>query len=172
MFRRRGCQIPLTLNQLGLEIEGGPYRYSLGGGAYTGLMLTWAWRYTRDRRLLKEKLYPVLREIVRFHVAGMERGADGRYHLDWEIPPEICTMTRDCTATLALLKPCLEVAVEASRLFRCDATERRRWEDILARYPEFAKRPDGAWSPGPDIHPDHLTQGAYQLYPFFPADCR
>jgi alpha-L-fucosidase 2 len=170
LFRRPGCRFPLCMNQLGQEITSGAYRYSLIGGPYSGIVLVWAWRYTRDRQLLREKLYPLLREIVRFHVAGMTLGAAGRYHLDWEIPPEISTLSRDCAATLGLLKPCLEVAVEASRLLRCDGAERRHWEEVLARFPEVPKRRSGDWWAGADVHPDHCVQAAYHLYPFFPGE--
>lgn len=170
LFDRPGMYIPLVMNQRGQDLGGGAYRYSLIGGPYSGIILVWAWRYTRNRKLLKERLYPYLREIVRFHVAGMTVGADGRYHLDWEIPPEIFTVSRDCLPTLALLRPCLETVIEASRLLQCDARERRHWEDVLARYPEYPLHPNGGWWAGSDIPPDHYTQGAYQLYPFFPGE--
>ncbi|MBI4023911.1 MAG: hypothetical protein HY360_02960 [Verrucomicrobia bacterium] len=171
LFGRPGIYFPLEMNPLGKGLSGGAYRYSLIGGPYSGVILVWAWRYTRNRRLLRERLYPLLREIVRFHVAGMRIGTDDRYHLDWEIPPEIYTLSRDCTATLALLRPCLETVIEASRLFNCDARERQHWEDVLARYPDYPRHPNGGWWAGSDVPKDHYTQAAYLLYPFFPGEC-
>ncbi|MBI4027961.1 MAG: hypothetical protein HY360_23455 [Verrucomicrobia bacterium] len=170
LFGRKGICIPLCMNQIGDEVTGGMYRYSLHGGPYSGVILVWAWRYTRDLKLLKEKLYPLLREFVRFYVEAMKLGPDGRYHLDWEIPPEIFTVSRDVTATLALLKPCLETAIEAAGILGQDSKERRRWEHVRDRFPEYPKRRGGDWWAGADVPHDHYTQAAYLLYPFFPGE--
>lgn len=170
LFGRQGVCLPLMMNQLGKDVPAKEYRYTLCGSAYSGIILVWAWRYTRDKKLLKEKLYPLLREFVRYYADAMTLGADGRYHLDWSIPPEIFTMTRDDTATLGMLKPCLETAIEAGELFRCDASERKQWQDILLHYPEIAIQSRGGFWGGPDIPDDHYCHGAHLLYPFFPGE--
>ena len=168
--KRPGVYLPLSMNPLGDDLGGGAGRYTWCGGAYSGLILVWAWRYSRDRQLLQKKLYPLLRELVRFHVAAMEMGKDGRYHLEWEVPPELFTMSRDCLATLALLKPCLETVVEAAGLLGCDRREAAHWRDVLAHYPDLPRRVRGDWWAGTDVPEDHYSQGAYHLYPFFPAE--
>ena len=170
LFGCPGVFLPLNTNQLGLENPTKSYRYTLCGSAYTGLILSFAWHYSKDVDLLREKLYPLLREFIAFYQGIMRRGKDGIYHLDWSVPPEIFTFTRDDTATISMLKTCLETAVEASEILCADATRRKEWKKMLAHYPEPAKRKDGSWLGGPDIPEDHYCFGGHLLYPFFPSE--
>ena len=164
-----GVYLPLNMTQDGDEIPVGAYRYTLCGSAYSGLVLALAWRHSRDMALLRDKIYPLLAEFVSFYFGLLRRGADGLFHLDWSIPPEIFTLTRDDTATLSMLRVCLETVVEASALLGLDQTLRDRCADVLSHYPALARRPDGAWWGGPDIPLDHYCYGGHQLYPFFPS---
>ena len=164
-----GIYIPLSANQLGRECPTRSYRYTLCGSAYTGMVLCYAWNYTRDKTLLREKLYPLLREFVIFYSRIMHKGKDGKYHLDWSVPPEIFSLTRDELSTLALFKLCLETAIEASWILGEDEKLRPQWEELLLNYPPMPKRPDGAYWCGPDIPLNHFFYGGHTLYPFFPA---
>ncbi len=169
LFGCQGIFLPLGMNQLGLEYPTRSYRYTLCGSAYTGMILSMAWRYSRDRTLLKEKIYPLLREFVLFYQALLKRGSDGLYHLDWSVPPEIFTLTRDESSTMAMLKVCLETLLEGARLLRRDKRLQLLWEEILTNYPVVCKTPEGAFWCGPDIPLNHYFFGGHLLYPFFPA---
>ena len=169
LFGGDGFGPALCINQDGVEMPIGGYRYTLCGPAYSGLVLSLGWRHSRDRRLLKEKIYPLLKGFLGHYEAVMSKGADGLYHVDWSVPPEIFTFTRDETAIVAMLKPCLETAVEAAEMFGCDAEKRAFWKDVLAHYPTPAKHPDGGWWCGPDVPANHYMFGGHLLYPFFPA---
>ena len=168
-FGTDGVYLPLNMNQDGVEIPTGAYRYTLCGSAYSGLVLALAWRHSRDAALLRDKIYPLLAEFVTFYLGLLHRGADGLYHLDWSIPPEIFTMTRDDTATLSMLRVCMETVAETAPLLGADGALAARCRDVLAHYPPLARRPDGAWWGGPDIPLDHYCYGGHQLYPFFPS---
>ena len=168
-FGTDGVFLPLNMNQDGVEIPSGAYRYTLCGSAYSGLVLSLAWRHSRDVALLRDKIHPLLAEFVAFYLGLMHRGADGLYHLDWSIPPEIFTMTRDDTATLSMLRVCLETVVESASILGVDPALAARCRDVLAHYPPLARRPGGAWWGGPDIPLDHYCYGGHQLYPFFPS---
>ena len=169
MFGVEGVYLPANMNADGVEIPTGNYRYTLCASAYSGLVLTKAWQYSRDEKLLRE-VYPLLREFVRFYVATMSRDTDGSCHFLWSVPPEIFTGTRDELCIVACLKPCLETVVEASELFGCDQVEAKVWRDVLAHYPVPARHPDGGWWCGPEIPFDHYMYGGHLMYPFFPAE--
>ena len=122
-----------------------------------------------EYRYLREKIYPLLRELVIFYTRIMKKGKDGVYHLDWSVPPEIFTLTRDDTAAMAMLKVCLQTLIEAAGILRRDRKLRAQWRDILEHYPPICKTPSGAYWCGPDVPPDHYFFGGHLLYPFFPA---
>ena len=169
MFGCRGAYLPLNMNPCGFEHPIADYRYTLCGGAYSGLVLAQAWWYTHDEAILKA-VYPLLKKFILFYTDTMKRGSDGTYHFIWSVPPEIFTGTTDDTATVACLKPCLEAAVEAATRFGCDADERALWQDVLAHYPKIARHSGGGWWCGPEIPDDHYMYGGHLFYPFFPSE--
>ena len=169
LFGCDGVCLPLCMMPTGKICFGGEYRYTHCGSAYTGMILVMAWRYGRNVDQLKF-FYPLLKEFIRFYIGTMRKNEAGAYYLDWMIPPEIFTMTRDDTCTLALLKPCIETAIEASELFHEDEEEAEIWRDVLANYPTMVKRKDGAWWCGPDIPEEHYMFGGHLFYPFFPSE--
>ena len=168
-FGCRGAYLPLNMNPYGFEHPIADYRYTLCGGAYSGLVLAQAWWYTHDEAVLRE-VYPILKKFILFYTDTMTKDADGTCHFIWSVPPEIFTGTTDDTATVACLKPCLEAAVEAATRFGCDAAERTLWQDVLAHYPKIAKHSGGGWWCGPEIPDDHYMYGGHLFYPFFPSE--
>ncbi|MCG2659558.1 MAG: hypothetical protein L6437_04860, partial [Kiritimatiellae bacterium] len=164
-FNLPGACFSLETAFLGGAPAFGPaYRYSFCGGPFCGILYVWAYRYTQDKKLLKAKIYPYLREVVRFFAAFMEKGNDGRYHLPPTVPAEIYTLSRDAIADISLLKPCLVLVIEASRLFNVETEERKKWEDILQHYPEYPVK-QGIIMDGADIPMDHISHNTYRLYP-------
>ncbi|HNX03915.1 MAG TPA: hypothetical protein PKI32_00345 [Opitutales bacterium] len=169
VFGVAGAYLPLNMNLDGVEYPIGHYRYTLCGGAYSGLILAQAWKYSRDEALLKE-VYPLLKKFILFYTETMRRDGNGTYHFIWSVPPEIFTGSEDELAIVACLKPCLETAAEAAALFKCDGKEAALWKDILAHYPTPAKQSGGGWWGGPQIPDDHYMYGGHLFYPFFPAE--
>ena len=169
LFGAEGAYLPLNMNHFGREHPIGDYRYTLCGGAYSGLVLAQAWWYTQDEAVLR-RVYPLLKEFIRFYVSTATRTADGAYRFIWSVPPEIFTGSHDDTATIACLKPCLEAAVAAAGRFGGDERELAQWKDILAHYPKFARHGEGGWWCGPEVPDDHYMYGGHLFYPFFPAE--
>lgn len=165
-----GLFIPLVANQNCRELPSGEYRYTLCGGAYVGLMLCKIWDYGRNFRYMREKLYPLLCELIRFYTDNLlQKDEAGQYHMDWSVPPEIFTFTKDDTATLSMLKTCMETALDFAERENMILEEKEYWKDILEHYPTLAKRADGAWWGGCDIPEEHFCFGTHLLYPFFPS---
>ena len=169
VFGADGAYLPLNMNPNGREQPVMAYRYTLCGGAYSGLVLSQAWWYTHDESVLR-RIYPLLKEFIRFYTSTMTRDERGTYHFIWSVPPEIFTGSVDETAVVACLKPCLETALEAARRFGVDQRESALWADVLAHYPRIARHPDGGWWCGPDVPADHFMYGGHLFYPFFPAE--
>ena len=169
-FGPRGMYLPLCLNQDGAERACGEYSYTLDGAAYSGLVLATAWKYSRDVELLRTDIYPLLREFVEFYLSLLHKGGDGLYHVEPTVPPEIFRLTEDSTSVMAMLKACLEAAVEGSEVLGVDADMRARWKDVLAHYPPYARHSGGGWWCGKDIPDDYWMFGGHLFYPFYPSE--
>ena len=164
-FEMPGACYGLEMMFMGGEPSfGSDYRMSLCGGPFAGMIYVWAYRYTRDKQLLKDKIYPYLREICRFWAAFMEKDDNGIYHIPPTVPAEIGSLSRDAICPLSLLKPCLEIAVEASTLFDVDAEDREKWQDLLANYPPYPTK-KGIIVDGTDIPLDHQSHETFRLHP-------
>ena len=87
-FGAEGAYLPLNMNQNCVEHPIADYRYTLCGGAYSGLVLAQAWWYTQDEKILRE-IYPLLKKFILFYTSTMKRDADGTCHFIWSVPPEI-----------------------------------------------------------------------------------
>ena len=169
LFNAPGVFLPLQMNQLCQEYPTRHYRYTICGSAYSGMILAMAWKFSRDEELLRNKLYKLLREFTLFYCSIMQLGEDGRYHLDWSIPPEIFSFTRDEAATVSMFKVVLETTIETSRILKKDAQHRKHWQHVLDHYPEICLTAGGALWAGPDIPEDHYFFGGHLLYAYFPA---
>ncbi len=166
-----GIFVPLVANQNCDELTSGCYRYTMCGSAYTGLILARCWEYTRDSALMRNKLYPLLSEFIRFYVNNMmSLGDDGLYHLDPSVPPEIFMFTRDDLSTISMLKTCMRVALEWCEREGIENEETEKWREVMSKYPRLVTRADGSYKGGPDIPDDYFSFGTHQLYPFFPAE--
>ncbi len=166
-----GIFVPLVANQNCEELTSGCYRYTMCGSAYTGLILARCWEYTRDDELMRNKLYPLLRELIIFYVNNMMSvGEDGLYHLDPTVPPEIFMFTRDDLSTVSMLRACINTALRWCEKEGIEESEAERWRDVLSKYPPLVTREDGSYKGGPDIPDDYFSFGTHQLYPLFPAE--
>jgi len=125
---------------------------------WTVQSLWWHYTYTQDKVLLKDRIYPVLREAVLFLTDYMTRdGAnpkgDNQYHLYPTIVPELYGLSRDMklnldgavdlTFTKFVFKAMLEAAavlgVEREEAVLLDTIRK-----ILAAYPEYPTA-DSRW---------------------------
>ena len=166
-----GIFVPLVANQNCEELTSGCYRYTMCGSAYTGLILARCWEYTGDDELMRNKLYPLLRELIIFYVNNMMSiGGDGLYHLDPTVPPEIFMFTRDDLSTISMLRACMNTALRWCEEEGIDEPEADKWREVLSKYPRLVTREDGSYKGGPDIPDDYFSFGTHQLYPLFPAE--
>ena len=125
----RGLDLPLSLGPDGKRGIYGQYSQIPCGGPYHGLIYSWGWRYFRDKKMLREKIYPFLREVCNFFADYMTWDeAAGRYRLYPSQPAEIRILDVGTpTHTLSLLKVTLNTAIEASEILGPNAADRKGW---------------------------------------------
>jgi hypothetical protein len=117
--------------------------------------LTWAlhdvWRHYRagmDDTLLKNLLFPLLRESVNLYLAMIEEGDDGKLHLPPTHSPEydqnpLPGMYRDCNYALALLRWGCTTLLWSSDRLGVDDPLKPRWSDVLDRLTPYPVNENG-----------------------------
>src|SRR5436305_8340455 len=75
------------------------------------------YRYQMDDRILRERVYPLLKLAIGNYLAYLERGDDGRWHLPPTHSPELATVP-DANYDLALLKWGLETLIAGAERLR------------------------------------------------------
>ncbi len=107
-------------------------------GVTTG-NLTWAmhncymqYRYTMDKEMLREKIYPLLRRSINFYRHFMLEGEDGKIHLPATSSPEYGN-PKDCNYDLALLRWGCQALLDSCETLEIDDELIPVWKDILER---------------------------------------
>ena len=133
----------------------------------------WGYRYAMDEDFLREKAYPLMREVLRFFEDYLARDAQGRYVAFPCVSPEQGPLGQNTTILLSCLRYLLTAAIKANRRLGADPRDRVTWQDILrglsplptgtsARYGETLR--DSDWAP-PDLWLGHPSL----LMPIYPA---
>jgi hypothetical protein len=94
------------------------------------------YRYQMDDRILRDRLYPLLRLAIGNYLAYVERGADGRWHLPPTESPELATVP-DANYDLALLRWGLETLIASAGRLKLHEPLLGRWRDVLANLTPF-----------------------------------
>jgi len=94
------------------------------------------YRYQMDDRILRERVYPLLKRAVGNYLAYVERGDDGHWHLPSTHSPELATVP-DANYDLALLRWGLETLIASAEHLRLEDPLRERWRDVLANLTPF-----------------------------------
>jgi alpha-L-fucosidase 2 len=92
------------------------------------------YRFTMDRRMLRERILPLMREAVALYLPALEERSDGRLHLAPTYSPETA-VTADCNYDLALLKWATSVLAAADGGPAPSGSA--SWSDIAERLAPF-----------------------------------
>src|SRR5256714_1054581 len=94
------------------------------------------YRFQMDERILRERVYPLLKRAVGNYLAYLEHGDEGRWHLPPTHSPELATVP-DANYDLALLTWGLETLIASAQHLRLDDPLLERWRDVLANLTPF-----------------------------------
>ncbi len=93
------------------------------------------YRYTQDEAFLRDKAYPLMRDVVEFLLAYATADEDGRLHFRPSSPYEHGKRRgplHDATQLIFSLKACLTYLLETDEVLHlADPEERKRWQDAL-----------------------------------------
>jgi hypothetical protein len=171
LYNIDGAKYPVaTIIDSGREITTNYYRYIQCTSGLYARLYWWAYLYTQDKKFLKERAYPVMKECSKFYAGYMSIDDQGKYFIypSWS-PEQGPLFTKNPTMDIALIKALLKGTVEASQILSVDENERKGWQEILDNLPEYPVRDemfldsDSVDSHIPLNHPSLLS-------PIFPAD--
>lgn len=112
------------------------------GGAWLSTHLWEHYQFTQDKKFLKEHAYDIMRGAAEFCLAWMVEDKEGKLITSPSTSPENKYLNPDGvkaatlyggTADLAMIRACLQQAVDASKLLNVDADFRKQAESALAR---------------------------------------
>ena len=89
--------------------------------------------YTRDKMFLKEIGYDLIKSSAQFAVDYLWHKPDGTYTAAPSTSPEHGPVDQGATFVHAVIREILLNAIDASRVLRVDAKERKQWQQVLAQ---------------------------------------
>lgn len=173
-FGARGWTASISGNIFGfttpLRDEDMSWNFNPMAGPWLATHLWEYYDYTRDLKFLRETAYPLIRESALFTVDYLWHRPDGSYTAAPSTSPEHGPIDQGATFVHAVVRDILGAAIEASRLLKCDAKERKQWEEVLAHLVPYTIGRYGQlmeWSrdiDDPDDHHRHVNH-LYGLHP-------
>ena len=114
-----------------------------GAAAWLAQHLWWRYEYSLDEQFLRERAYPILREVAAFYRSYLVRDDQGRLVTVPSQSPENrfvggCSPVSLCIAAtmdLELIYDVLTHAIRASEILDVDVDLREAWRDILKEIP-------------------------------------
>jgi len=149
--------------------DGDKRYYDLVGTlAWTMSNMWFQYRYSMDDRMLRDKIYPLLRRAVNLYLHMVQEGDDGKLHLPPTYSPETGVFA-DCNFDLALFKWGCHKLLKASERLGIDDPLIPRWKQVTEKLVDFPADEHGfglgrqQTSPPNHRHFSHLLM-IYPLY--------
>lgn len=156
-----------------------PHHWWIGNGPWMIRIGYDYWSTTGDEAFLRDALWPLTREVLRFSTGVVVPGPDGRVHVVPSYSPEntpagaSTPLTVDATCDVATLRDAARLGRRIAALVPdADPELDARWAAFEQQLPDYRITDDGAlaeWiGPGFDDHVAH--RHASHLYPFWYED--
>lgn len=154
-----------------------PWMFWAGGAGWNLRPLYEYAMLTGNVTYLKEKVYPLYKEMADFYEDYLVEGTDGLYHITTSISPENAPkgtntwLSKDATMDVAIAREVFTFLCDMGRRFHASSAEMERWNAILQKLPAYRINNDGALAEWVDpAYPDiYNHRHNSHLYPVFPG---
>ncbi|GGK64917.1 glycoside hydrolase N-terminal domain-containing protein [Rufibacter glacialis] len=178
MFGTRGIHVPSHTSSHGWDNHFDPiWCLSLwtGGAGWTSSFYHDYWLHTGDKKFLKERAYPFMKEAARFYEDFLKEGKDGKYVFNPSYSPEnnpanfksqaSINATMDVMIAKQLLRNCIAAAQE----LKTDKSQVKVWQQMLTKMPAYELDEAGAlkewlWPGLQNNHQHRHLSHLYSLY--------
>ncbi|NLO72700.1 MAG: hypothetical protein GX100_01145 [candidate division WS1 bacterium] len=143
-----GLQIQETSDQNGLG-SGAPLKLLILTNGLESAFEFYNWcRYTGNESLLRDKVYPYMKEAVQFFLEYAKRGEDGKWHIYPANARETWLKVQDAAPDLYGLRACLPILLRESQRLGRDAELIPVWQEFLDNLAAYPADPEtGAYVP-------------------------
>ena len=134
------------------------------------------YRYSMDDRILRERIFPLLKRAVNYYLHQLKEGGDGKLHISRGMSPEYPKQPSpnpDCNIDLSLLRWGLQTLLGSCERLHLDDPDIAKWKTTLERLTPYPQDANGlmisASVPfaGSHRHYSHLLM-IYPLYTMTP----
>lgn len=136
-FGARGWTASISGNIFGfttpLESQNMSWNFNPMAGPWLATHVWEYYDYTRDTKFLKEIGYDLIKSSAQFAVDYLWHKPDGTYTAAPSTSPEHGPVDQGATFVHAVIREILLNAIDASRVLRVDAKERKQWQQVLAK---------------------------------------
>jgi len=121
-----------------------PYTYTLGDSGWAVQNHWLHYKHYPDPDLLETSVYPVLKEVALFYAEFADKcstnGTTGKIRFGPTYSPEHWNLGRDDgTCDIAFARMTLKAAIESAGLLGVDAALVTRWQETLAKIPDYPR---------------------------------
>lgn len=178
LFGTRGIVLPAHSSSHGWNIhfdETWPLSLWSGGAGWTAGILYDYYLYTGDLQLLKNRIYPFMRESAWFYEDFLILDEDGKYLFSPSYSPEnnpanfpsqlVVNATMDVMVAKELLRNCIEAGKKVGESRR----QIKIWEEMLTKMPDYRINEEGElaeWLPK-EFEENHSHRHISQLYALY-----
>ncbi|MBI4027272.1 MAG: hypothetical protein HY360_19965 [Verrucomicrobia bacterium] len=111
----------------------------LSSSAEIAMLFWWQYLYTGDETFLRQRTYPLMKEVAAFYVGYLEKDAQGRYNVYPSNAQEQFWSVKNPTPDLAAIRYLFPVMIEASQRLNLDADLRPIWQDRLNHLAPYSR---------------------------------
>lgn len=140
-----------------------------GTSAWVAQAFWWQYLYSNDTDFLRQKAYPFMRECMLFYEGLLEKGDDGRYHLNVSYAPEFKGWIRDDTLSLAVIRYLIDGLLKAVEILQDDEPHLPIWQEISENLQEYHVDDSGIMF-GEDLQYTESHRHMSHLGPVYPCD--
>jgi alpha-L-fucosidase 2 len=177
-FGCRGIYAPLRQSDHGLLPVMMPYLIWFAGAGWLAQPFHDYFLFTGDRKFLRDRAVPFLKQVALFYEDFLYEGKDGRLTICPSMSPEnkpdvpgATTISINPTMDVAVCREVLGNLCSACELLGIERAGVRRWREILAKLPEYAVNEDGALKEWlrPELKDNYHHRHQSHIYPLFPG---
>ena len=173
----RGVLAPISESTDGRLFPGAWINWTAGAGWISQLVYDY-WLFTGDRKFLRDRVIPFLREVASFYEDFLVEGPDGKLLFAPSLSPENAPdipgrsiVTVNAAMDVAVAREVLGNLCTACGALGIEKDAVARWRRMLAKLPPYAVNGDGALKEWlhPDLKDNYHHRHLSHIYPVFPG---